>query len=69
MMIYGWYPLLDSMTYGWNKYWLNTCCAKYCLDKEIKVEEEFLYVLRKENIIRPRFYLDLLNKSESTSFN
>ncbi|OMJ92379.1 hypothetical protein SteCoe_4936 [Stentor coeruleus] len=69
MMIYGWYPLLDTLAYGWNRNWLRSCWAKFCFDKEIKAEEEVLYVLRESKILRPRFYFDLLNRSESTSFN
>ena len=63
-----WYPLLNSLMYGLTKSsrknLFRICIKNLTYDDE----QELLYEMRTEGILKPRFYLDLLDEPESLIF-
>ncbi|OMJ67746.1 hypothetical protein SteCoe_35010 [Stentor coeruleus] len=63
-LAYSWYPLLDSMIYGFTKSFKKNIFNCIWKSPDFDTIEETLQILREENILRPRFYLDMIEESE-----
>ena len=63
-IILCYYPLLNSLFYGLTQ--SSKRFLKYLIsnDFEYNIEEDFLYELRIQNYLLPRFYLDLIDQPE-----
>lgn len=68
-LFYAWYPLLDSAVYGFTKSFKRNIFNLCWKDPEFETQEEVLYILREQNLLRPRFYLDLTGQSEISMEN
>ncbi|OMJ74063.1 hypothetical protein SteCoe_27116 [Stentor coeruleus] len=63
-LFYAWYPILDCSMYGVTKSFKKNIFNLCWKDPDYETEEEILHILRDQNILRPRFYLDLTGQSE-----
>lgn len=63
-LFYAWYPFLDSAMYGLTKSFKRNIFNLCWKNTRFETEEEFLYIMRQENMLRPRFYQDLAGQSE-----
>ena len=68
LIILCYYPILNSLFYGLTQ--SSKRFLKYLISRDFEYsnEEKILYELRAENYILPRFYLDLIDKSENNIF-
>ena len=69
MVAVGLYPILNSLMYGSTKSirrnFFNMCIK----GQQFDVEEEMINEMREEGILQPRYYLDLIDESESQIIN
>ncbi|OMJ81466.1 hypothetical protein SteCoe_18084 [Stentor coeruleus] len=69
LMVYAWYPFCNSLVYGFTKSFKKNIFSICIKTPDFENKEDYLYVLRQANIIRPRFYLDLIGESEHGDIN
>lgn len=68
MLIYSYYSFFDSLLYGMTLSFKRTILHTIKRDVEYEEQEEYLNELRKEKLIFPRIYYDLMNKNEDSLF-
>ena len=69
MLSYCWYPFLNSLMYGFTKSFTRNIFSICIKSPKFDLQEETLFLLRSEQELRPRYYLDLLGESESVIFD
>ncbi|OMJ68042.1 hypothetical protein SteCoe_34632 [Stentor coeruleus] len=65
--IYSWYPLFNTMIYGCTKSFKKNLFNFLIPSPDFDSQEEVLNLLREENFLRPRFYLDIMGISDSVN--
>ncbi|OMJ67748.1 hypothetical protein SteCoe_35012 [Stentor coeruleus] len=67
-IFYAWYPFFDSLMYGFTKSFKKNIFNLCMKDPDFESQEEIFYLMRQENMLKPRFYLDLIEKTELGEF-
>ncbi|OMJ83663.1 hypothetical protein SteCoe_15391 [Stentor coeruleus] len=64
---YSWYPLFNTMIYGCTKSFKRNLFNFIIPSPDFDTQEEILNLMREENFLKPRFYLDMMSISDSVN--
>ena len=65
----GLYPILNSLMYGFTKSSTRNLFSICIKNDHFEDQQSVINEMRKEGILQPRFYLDLIDESESNIFH